>query len=264
VNYAPSARLLLASRDRAARQLACHPNGLPSHLVPVADPYLGPGNERHQLRHALLEVNAARTALGSADQVLYRRGATIPAVLAALAGASQQAEPFVAHLACHATADPLVPLDSHLLLASDAAPDGGRLPLADLLGQPLEGARLIVLSACHSAVSGHEAPSESLSLAAGLLADGAAAVVATQCPVRDLVSAVLMARFYREWAASPHDPAAALAAAQRWLASEPPAGIDSWLHREHPDLHARVVRSPAVREDLQRPLSWAPFALHGS
>ena len=100
---------------------------------------------------------------------------------------------------------------SALLLAD------GLLRLRELLDLRLPAARLVVLSACETAVAGTDLPDEVVSLAVGLVQAGAAGVVASAWAVPGLATALLMARFYANWAAGPATPAEALREAQQWI-----------------------------------------------
>ena len=132
---------------------------------------------------------------------------------AALSGALAE-RPSVVHLASHFVFRPADELGSWLLLG-----DGTRLTVADLLGggYPVEGAALVALSACETALSSgrREAGRELDALPAALLSAGAGAVLATLWPAEDGSTAELLARFYRHWHAEALPPAEALRAAAR-------------------------------------------------
>ncbi|MGN9813409.1 CHAT domain-containing protein [Micromonospora sp. BQ11] len=119
---------------------------------------------------------------------------------------------------CHGGYNPADPLASRLRLAG-----GDELTLGELLdGQLLRDARLVVASACQTAITNVlRLPDEAVGLPAGFLRAGAAGVIGTLWPVADLPTALLMRRFYvhllGEGEAPPLSPAAALRAAQQWL-----------------------------------------------
>jgi CHAT domain-containing protein len=111
-------------------------------------------------------------------------------------------------------------LRSCLLLA-----EGERLELGEILARPaLHGTRLVVLSACETAVSDvQHAPDQAIGLAGGFLRAGCAGVVASLWRVDDLTSAALMVRFYQNYMGAVGStgralrPAQALRAAELWL-----------------------------------------------
>jgi CHAT domain-containing protein len=120
-------------------------------------------------------------------------------------------------LSCHGHFDDEDFLDSGLLLA-----DRETLTLADVLGgqTDLAGLRLLILSACQSAIMDmRSASNEVRSLAAGFLQAGAQAVIASLWSVDDRATYLLIVRFAQEWlpVKDKVSPAEALARAQRWL-----------------------------------------------
>lgn len=121
----------------------------------------------------------------------------------------------VIHLATHALFDGAHPLQSRILLA-----DGG-MTVPDLFRLRLN-ARLVILSACQTALSKLEPGDELLGLREALLFAGARALVVSLWQVDDAVTGHLMAHFYAHLLAGAQ-PAEALAAAQRTLyqAGEP-------------------------------------------
>ena len=91
-----------------------------------------------------------------------------------------------------------------------------RLTLRDILEHRLEGTRLVVLSACETALPGTAALDEVISLPTGLLQAGAASAIGSLWSVEDLATMVLLSRFYRLWRTDGLAPAEALRQAQRW------------------------------------------------
>jgi len=172
----------------------------------------------------------------------------------------------VVHLSCHSRSEPTQPLDSALMLAD------GMLRLRELLDLRLPAARLIVLSACETAVAGSDLPDEVISLAAGLVQAGAAGVVASAWAVPELETALLMARFYTNWALDPATPAEALREAQQWIRDTTNDEKCAYLRNgDHGRLPAEVARqlwrAYALEEPDERglanPAMWASFALIG-
>lgn len=117
------------------------------------------------------------------------------------------------HLATHGHFDLDNPLASRIELAR-----GESLTLPDLIPH-LQARRphFVALSACETAVTRVTSlAEESLGFPAALLAHGVRTVLATQWPVDDLATALLIGRFYQERCGAA-SMAEALRAAQRWL-----------------------------------------------
>ncbi len=123
----------------------------------------------------------------------------------------------VVNASCHGVFDTRDFLRSRLILAHEE-----ELTLADMLSYQadLRGLRLLILSACQTAILDLQgARDEVRSLAAGMLQAGSAAVLAALWAVDDRATYLLMVRFALEWFPHMNDepPAAALARAQHWL-----------------------------------------------
>jgi CHAT domain-containing protein len=123
----------------------------------------------------------------------------------------------VVNASCHGIFDTRNFLRSRLILAHEE-----ELTLADMLSDQvdLRGLRLLILSACQTAILDLQgARDEVRSLAAGMLQAGAAAILASLWSVDDRATYLLMVRFALEWFPQMHNepPATALARAQRWL-----------------------------------------------
>ena len=202
ISYAPNARSLSASRA-AARRISGH------RMLAVAAPG-GQGVHRH-LSLAVREAEAACAAFPDKGTTLDR-DLTVGTVTAAMGTAD------VVHFACHAFADPAVPLESGLILANDQV-----LTVRELMGMDLR-VRLALLSACETLVPGRDLPDEVVVLPTGLIQAGAAGVIASLWAVPNLESAVLMVEFYRRWRAGGTAPAQALREAQQWVRDTPVSG----------------------------------------
>jgi CHAT domain-containing protein len=195
VTYSPSAQALSPARTEAL--------GEDASILAVDEPWPVLASP---LRGSGPEVIAAVRWFQGRSTVLQHQRTTKDAVLAALAGHD------VVHLSCHGAAVPGDPLKSSLLMAFDQ-----ELTLADLLGRRLDGTRLVVLSACETAIPGTELLDEVVSLPAGLLQAGAAAVIGSLWSVDDLATMVLLSRFYQSWRGDGLPLAEALRQAQRWV-----------------------------------------------
>lgn len=148
--------------------------------------------------------------------------------------ALQHAE--IVDASCHGRFDVLAPLQSTLFLAYRE-----RLRLGDVLSHRVDmrGLRLLILSACQTAILDiRGASNEVHSLAVGMIQAGAAAVLAALWPVDDKATYLLIVRFAQEWFPHIHEepPAAALARAQHWLRTVTNAELESWeINLEVPD-----------------------------
>jgi CHAT domain-containing protein len=146
-----------------------------------------------------------------------------------------------AHLAVHGTYQPdnprrshLILARSHLILAGDKDTEerkcciflGEALDRRTLDGYNilnLEGLRLLILSACETAIIDvKQVPDEFIGLAAGFLQAGVAGVIASLWAVDDRATYLLMTRFAQLYLdpQNGYSPAQALARAQHWLREE--------------------------------------------
>ena len=176
-HYAPNARALSGARNAAAR--------VQNDRLLVVD---SPSAERVDIdlpfSHA--EVSAALATFPDCE-VYGGERATRENLRAAWSGASH------IHLSCHGWSDFVEPLESGLVLAREEP-----LRLREILSNRLD-ARLVVLSSCESGILGGALPDEVVSLPAGLLQSGSAAIVASLWTVSGRATALLMFRFYELW-----------------------------------------------------------------
>jgi CHAT domain-containing protein len=134
----------------------------------------------------------------------------------------------VVDASCHGSFDTHDFLRSRLILANEE-----ELTLADMLSYQadLRGLRLLILSACQTAILDLQgARDEVRSLAAGMLQAGAAAVLAALWAVDDRATYLLVVRFAQEWFPSMKSeaPAAALGRAQKWLRTVTNSELKVW------------------------------------
>lgn len=202
------------------------------------------------------EARAVAAVFGPRARLLPPAQASRDSMLAALRGAE------VAHVACHGMADPLRPLDSALLLGGSE-----RITVRDLMADPGFTPRLVVLSACQSAMSGVRLPDEAVSLPTALLQAGADATIGSLWAVPDAPTALLMARFYQLWQGEGYDPPEALRLAQIWLRDSPNAehasrfaSLDLRRARVLPD----AVQDWDRRRGYAHPDCWAGFVFTGA
>jgi CHAT domain-containing protein len=166
------------------------------------------------------EAQGVQAALRRAERLLGGN-ATRAAVRERLARAR------VAHFACHVAFE-----SEHPLAAALELPSGEQITAVEWLDEPINDLPLLVHPNCDSGRTSGWVGSEGFGLAAACLAAGARAILAGLWKVGDREAVAVMWSFYRYLMA--HDPAAALAEAQR----------------------------DAIRRG-ESPLHWAAFSLFG-
>jgi CHAT domain-containing protein len=170
------------------------------------------------------------------------------------------------HFAGHAVFKPQEPLDSELRLGANDA-----LSARTIISQLDLGADLVTLSACTSGLSQVVPGDELLGLQRAFLYAGAPTVVCTLWEAVDLVTRLVMERFYTDLHAG-RPPAAALRAAQIFVRQltgrEATLIVERWRdeHPEDADMLEQVRRLLAEQPDAQPfadPVYWATFMLIG-
>jgi CHAT domain-containing protein/tetratricopeptide (TPR) repeat protein len=248
VSYAPSAAVLAAAR-RSARHRVGEPGGRGG--IAIIDPGAG-------LPFADCEADTMLRLTGG-----HRVNAASGTILEELADPAAR----YVHFACHGQSVPEQPLDSHLAFGR-----GRRLTLMDLLAgdhqDVLRGARLVVASACQTAVTDMaRVPDEFVGLAAGFLTAGVPCFVGTLWPSADIPSALVMSRFYQLMAGG-LTCGEALRQAQLWLRDLDGAGLHAYLMANpgiaavRPHL-AEIAESRPDQRFYADPVSWAPYVVIG-
>lgn len=235
INYAFSGRALIA--EGADRGL---------------EPLLAVGDPTGNLPQAGDEV-AVISASFTRTSRLVGPEATLENVRDALASAG------CLHFACHGlyAKDPL---------ASGLELNDGRLTVGELLSTHpplLRGARLVVLSACESAVVDPNAPDEVIGLPAAITYAGAPAVVGSLWKVGDIAANVFMTRFYRLLCASV-TPADALTRTQRWMRTVTAGELLAADGRSSPELRSWLRLHDEDEPPFASARDWAPFILVGA
>jgi CHAT domain-containing protein len=234
----PSASVLVALADRSARR-----GPAASRILVLGDPVFSPDDPRVPTNR---RVDAGPSRVPAADDVLPTRLARLrfsreeATRIAALAPrrttlaldfkATRQTAlaPTIAgygiiHMAAHALLNDERPQLSGIALSlvDDRGRDqNGFVRLHDVYNMPLH-ARLVVLSACDTAL-GKETPGEGLiGLARGFLHAGADRVLASLWAADDRATAALMGRFYEALLAQGTSPAGALRNAQQRMRRDP-------------------------------------------
>ncbi|MBK8903661.1 MAG: CHAT domain-containing protein [Anaerolineaceae bacterium] len=146
----------------------------------------------------------------------------------------------VLHLACHGIFRSDQPILSHLLFADNIS-----LDLNDIMSLELDQVKLVVLSACKSAISERRAGDELIGLTRSFLYAGTPSVIASLWNVNDQSTSKVMVSFYNYWNSGTESKARALQKAQ----------ID-YINRSK-----QMPEEEAYRHF--HPYYWAPFILVG-
>jgi CHAT domain-containing protein len=128
--------------------------------------------------------------------------------------------------------------DSFVALASDDEHDG-ILTVGEILDGPQLAARLVVLSACQTALGNLRQAEGTVGLQRAFLARGVGGVLVSQWSVSDRATELLMDRFYAHW-----------------LEDEDSPGAAESLRRAQEDVRAT--------EEFEHPRFWAAFQLVGA
>ena len=268
VTYAPSARAFRHSQDNLSRVQAKRPEllaiGNPMPALPSTPPLPFAGEEVEEIA-PFFDGNAT---------ILFENTATRDAV-------ADQMQTSYLHFACHGEFNATAPLDSCLILA-----DGEPLRVSHLIaGLALRHSRLVVLSACQSAmIDFHKLSEEAVGMASGFLQAGAVGVLGTLWPVPDLSTSLLMTQFYRYHLRGdeanklgPMAPAAALRKAQNWLRAVTNGELAELFGGKRVNAPDRLRISPRLAQEqfrrytllepsdcpFRNPFYWAPFVFFG-
>lgn len=139
----------------------------------------------------------------------------------------------VLHLSVHGLFNARDPLLSHVKLRPGEGEDG-QLTAAEMFGLPLEGTRLVVLSACETGRAEATRGGEILGMVRALLYAGAGSLVLSSWEVDDVSTALWMEIFHREAQAVPLSQAA-----------------------------YRALRALKAHPEFSQPRHWAAFNLIG-
>jgi CHAT domain-containing protein len=265
VTYTPSARALGSCREALAAVADQSPT-----LVGVGNPLPLPEGA-NTLIYARPEVEEIAPLFSQAFTLLYEQQATREALDA------QLGQTTYLHLSCHGTFNAQDPLESGVVLSN-----GEMLALKDLLGgQRLRGTRLVVLSACQTAITDfNDLPEEAVGLPGGFVQAGVPGMVGTLWPVNDLSTMLLMVKFYEAHLKEGLAPAAALRKAQLWLrdvtneelselfakykltATDRPTSTRMAYEMASEKFREHTLRDPNERP-YAHPYYWAPFVFYG-
>lgn len=254
VAHAPSAQAAVRTRERAEMfDWTGGPALVVGNPVPMPKPYA-------PLVYAGVEAKMVASFTVGEVTALLEAKATAMTVWEEMLGKR------LLHFACHARFTPRFPPKSGIVLA-----DGKVLTLEHIRTLSLFGTRLVVLSACQTALNDfRELPDESIGLPGGFLEVGAAGIVGTLWPVSDASTGILMSDFYRRVMAG-LEPAEALCLAQRWLRDAPRQEISDYLmsyvsagFEWASALHAALPSGGPNEPVYRHPYYWAAFTLTGA
>ena len=263
IRFAPSAVISAAAQRRATRSRTLS-------LVALADPNGDLPAARPEIEEiaALFDRSKAKVAIGPSANVSFLRRYASRATHV--------------HFACHAHGGLFDSKDAAISLAS------GDVPAVELTTVAALDARLVVVSACESALSAVAGvPDEVVSIATALIASGSACAIASLWPVDDLATAILMVRLYEEMLANGEHPTEALRHAQLWLRDLTEdeeehflgrhAGLANEFDRRAQSARGtpgtRATRGPAgtssdrgvgTARPYRHPIYWAPFIAVGA
>jgi hypothetical protein len=243
ISYTPSA-LFFAGQHEQARDVAAAAAARPTLIV--GDPAYSaqdPGRWP-RLSGTRLEAQAVREALGAGTLLLESDASA--ARLRALARSGELARFGMLHIASHASADFIHPLESALVLAPDTTggPRDSRMSAREIANTWHIDADLVSLASCRSAVGALSATDGWSGLQSAFLIAGARSLLVSLWPADDHATTLLMHAFYARLTdrAHPCDRAVALQAAQQAL---------------------RTWRAPDGSHPYAHPAYWATFALMG-
>ena len=217
VCYAPSARIWATGRRHGigfhARLLEALIVGDPQPQPEETPPLPGAKDEAAAISMLLSQVEQSRVS------TLLGEAATLSNVVDILQGHGSALTHI--HFACHGFAELTDPHASGVLLAHNT-----RLVVHHVMDTAiafLMQLRLVVLSACRTALVGTELPDEAVGLPSAWLQVGAKNVLASLWPVSDRITLVFMTKFYELHLLDGLDPTEALWLTQRWL-----RGLPTW------------------------------------
>lgn len=195
--------------------------------------------------------------LGTPIVILRGDEATKDAIIARAADCS------VMNFFGHAAYNPHNPLQSYLRCAD------GDLTLDALRREmKLDGARLVLLSACETGITDITSGDEFIGLPAALLESGAPAVIASLWRVSDLSSAILIDRFYELWLGNEDEItiASAIHSASQWLRNATNVELLPRIARSNLTDKAKTRAYTLLmnRRPFREPFDWVPFASYGA
>jgi CHAT domain-containing protein len=166
------------------------------------------------------------------------------------------------HFACHGWFNHNTPLASYLEIGADE-----HLTAEEILQTWRLQAELVTLSACQTGVHRLLRSDEPIGLIRAFLTAGARAVLASQWPVEDLPTFLLMQKFYEQLVAGGLGVAVALQQAQLWLRTATQEAIKTIHQANAKAVHALadelLSELPLDPQPFAHPRYWAGFVIFG-
>jgi len=200
LSFAPSARLLQAALNKTQPYADA-----PLSLLGIGNPT---AHGQKPLKYGSVE-GASVAALFPNQQQFCQNAATREAVLSALHDKTH------IHFSCHGLFNQDEPLDSALYLTGK-----DRLTVQDLIlgNVDLTKVRMVVLAACQTGITDFtKVPNEVIGFSGAFMQGGVPAIISTLWPVDDMVTMLLLKRFYQIYLQKNQPPVHALQQAQHWL-----------------------------------------------
>ena len=177
----------IATFPSVAVAKACQTRRQPQIDGSVKTTLLAVGNPTMDLPYAEKEVDLVSQLFSLDEQLLLTGSGVTRDKFTQVAGQCS-----LLHLACHGYFDPELPQQSCLVLSDE------RLTALDIMNNLPLKARLVVMSACETALGKVTAGDEVIGLIRAILYAGAPAVVASLWSVEDFVTSLLMEEFYAQ------------------------------------------------------------------
>ncbi|MDQ8758224.1 CHAT domain-containing protein [Sphingosinicella sp. LHD-64] len=229
----------------------------------------GVWDPQNNLPFAQAERALIAAAVGNRSEITPVDPTTDETVLRPASGAD------ILHIAAHGTFSAAGPLNTGITVGPERV-----LTIAGIrfVSDPTT-VSLAVLSACETGLSDANGTTATDSVAAALMASGAAGVVGALWQVDDAVSALVMGKFYERLLRHDRPPAAALREAQLWVRDASTADIMRFLveseRRVDPESRASLASlretiatatagTPPGEAPLANPILWGGFGFFGT
>ena len=206
IQYAPGCQLLHILHERPE-------------LAETSTSFFAVQNPAQDLTFAQMEVEVLRSSFNP-QLVLSDNEATIANFKKPETKTFLQQSRYI-HFSCHGEFNQADPLNSYLCLAKPE-----KLTLEDIFRLDISNCRLLVLSACRTALADNY-----IGLTSAFLYAGVRTVIASLWEADDFFAALLMIRLYQELPCQP-SVSLALQAAQNWLRAISRDDVLTWLQQD--------------------------------
>lgn len=229
----------------------------------------GAWDPQNNLPFAQAERALIAAAVGNRSEITLLDPTTDETVLRPANGAD------ILHIAAHGTFSAAGPLNTGITVGPERV-----LTIAGIrfVSDPTT-VSLAVLSACETGLSDANGTVATDSIAAALMASGAAGVIGALWQVDDAVSALVMGKFYERLLRHDRPPAAALREAQLWVRDATTADImrfiqeserradpegRTWLANLRETITTATADTPPNEAPLANPILWGGFGFFGT